>query len=156
MIGLALTPEQYKTLLRMVYIANWVANGRREEGPFLEDYEEFEEYLFSRAKEAGFPDAAYQHKVDDGTRVHFHPSRSFEYDREIDKIISEYDDATFLDTLAERFALRALKKKFGPNAKSNMSPEEYAEEMEHFIGVYDDEILEHGLDRLTWKTDGEV
>ncbi len=150
MVGLALTPEQFKTLLKMVYVANWVANGRRDGEDFLPDYEELEQYVFSRAKEAGFPDAAYKHKTDE-KHEHFHPSRAFEYDRELDRIIAEYDEETFLDLLAERFAERELKKLHGANAKKKLSPEDYAEELEHLVALYDDEIAERGIEKLKWE-----
>jgi hypothetical protein len=121
MIGLALTKEQFKTLLNMAYIANWVANGRRLDDEYLEEYEELEEYIFSRAKEAGFPDAAYKHKTDERGE-HFHPSRAFEFDREIERLIAEYDEETFFDELAERFAGRDLEQLFGKDAKKKLSP----------------------------------
>lgn len=154
MIGLALSKEQFKTLMKMVYVANWVANGRRTEENFLPDYEELEEYVFSRAKEAGFPDAAFKHKTEDRGE-HFHPSRSFEFDRELERVIADYDEETFFDELAERFAERAMRARFGANAKTKLSPEEFAEEFGQLVDKYDEEIMEHGLARLTWEISGE-
>ena len=149
MIGLALTKEQFKTLLNMVYVANWVANGRRLDEEYLTEYEEMEEYIFSRAKEAGFPDAAYKHKTDDRGE-HFHPSRAFEFDREIERMIAEYDEETFFDELAERFAILELEKTFGKDAKKKLDPEEYRVELDTLMEKYDEEIVERGVARLRW------
>src|SRR3989338_3695271 len=70
MIGLAFTPEQFKTLLRMIYIANTVANGHRDE-EILKEYDDLEQYIFSRAESAGLPAATWRHEGGGGAR----PSR---------------------------------------------------------------------------------
>ena len=49
---LELTKKQYRRLLDMVYIGNWVLNATRGEDRFT-DYDEVETFLFSKAAEAG-------------------------------------------------------------------------------------------------------
>lgn len=140
MIGLALTPEQFKILLRMVYIANTVANGHSEEGEFLKDYDDLEQYIFSRAKEAGFPGATERHKVDE--EVHHHPSPMFENDAEVNKILDEYDTRATFEFLGEKLAERDLEKKYGPHAKDRMPAKDYeeilTERTEEYILEFDD------------------
>lgn len=152
MIGLALSKEQFKTLMKVVYIANWVANGRRSEDEYLGEYEELEQYVFSRAKDAGFPDAAYKHKTNEKSE-HYHPSRAFEFDRAIEQILRDYDEETFFDELADRFAARDMEEEYGKNAKEKLSPEEYADVFDALSAKYDEEIVENGIARLRWEID---
>ena len=49
---LELTRKQFRRLLDMAYIGNWILNSTRGEDRFS-DYDEVESLLFQRAKEAG-------------------------------------------------------------------------------------------------------
>ena len=146
MIGLALTKEQFKTLLNMVYIANTVANSRREDGDFLKDYDDLEQYVFSRAKEAGFPAATERHKVDE--EVHHHPSMQFEHDPEVNKLLDEYDVAAALELLSEKLAERDLEKKYGPNTKDRMPAKDYDELLEERSEEYEHQFEEQGFSKV--------
>ena len=144
MIGLALTKEQFKTLLNMVYIANTVANSRREDdGDFLKDYDDLEQYVFSRAKEAGFPGATERHKVDE--EVHHHPSLQFEHDPEVNKLLDEYDVAAAIELLSEKLAERDLEKKYGPNAKDRMPSKDYDELLDELTAEFAQQFEDNGF-----------
>jgi hypothetical protein len=54
---LELTRKQYRRLLDMVYIGNWVLNSTRGEDRFT-DYDEVESLLFSKAGEEGMKSLA--------------------------------------------------------------------------------------------------
>jgi hypothetical protein len=122
MIGLVFTPEQFKTMLRMIYIANTVANGHRE-GDFIKEYDDLEQYIFSRAEGAGFPAATWRHKVEG--EEHHHPSLMFENDPELSKLLDDYELAATLDTLAGELAEREIEAKHGPRAKDRMPAKDY-------------------------------
>ena len=49
---LDLTTKQYRRLLDMAYIGNWILNSTRGDDRF-KDYDEVESLLFSKAKELG-------------------------------------------------------------------------------------------------------
>ncbi len=146
MIGLALSPEQFQTLLRMVYIANTVANGHREDGDALKHYEDLEQYVFSRAKETGFPAATWKHEVDGA--VHHHPSLVFERDSEMNRILDEYEAIVVLDAFAERLALRAIEERMGANAKDRMPAHDFDELLDEETLRFRDCLLERGYDAL--------
>jgi len=148
MIGLALTPEQFKTLLRMVYIANTVVNGHREED-FAIEYDDLEQYVFSRAKDAGFPAATSRHKLEG--EEHHHPSRIFENDPEVNTMMDQYDQHVLLEFLGEKLAERDIEIKFGPNAKDKMPAEDYDNLLEECAEVYDKEFELNGLTNLVLK-----
>ena len=51
---LELTRKQFRRLLDMVYIGNWILNSTRGEDRF-KDYDEVESLLFSKAAREGMP-----------------------------------------------------------------------------------------------------
>jgi hypothetical protein len=146
MIGLALTPEQFKTLLRMVYIANTIANGHRDDGDFLKDYDDLEQYIFSRAKEAGFPAATERHQIDG--EEHHHPSRIFEEDIEVNTLLDAYDLYIVFDLLSDKFAERDIEKKYGPNAKDRMPEKDYDELLVEHAEEYQQLLATNGFKNI--------
>mgnify|MGYP001764771226 CR=1 FL=1 len=146
MIGLALSPEQFQTLLRMVYIANTVANGNRNEPELLKQYEELEQYLFARAGEVGFPGATWEHRV--GNEVHHHPSHTFEHDEEVNRLLDEYEAVVLFELIARKLAERSVEQKFGPDAKAHMEPKDYEKLIEEEAQAYEQILLDDGYARL--------
>ena len=79
---LELTKKQYRRLLDMVYIGNWVLNSTRGEDRFT-DYDEVESLLFSKAGDEGMKSLA---ELYEGEVI---PSRAF-VDGGIHEAINEY------------------------------------------------------------------
>ncbi|MFQ8760002.1 MAG: hypothetical protein ACLSAF_11800 [Intestinimonas sp.] len=84
---LELTKKQYRRLLDMVYIGNWVLNSTRGEDR-IPDYDEVESLLFSKARDEGMGILA---EVYDGEVV---PSRAFA-EGGIHEAIMDYEDSVF-------------------------------------------------------------
>jgi len=145
MIGLAFTPEQFKTLLRMVYLANTIANGQRETD-HVREYDDLEQYIFSRAGDAGFPAATFKHKALGET--HHHPSQIFENDPELNKLMDEYEMTLLLEHLSLQLAERDIEQKEGIDAKNRMPAHDYEELLELYAEMYESEFNEFGFDRL--------
>jgi hypothetical protein len=145
MIGLAFTPEQFKTLMRMVYIANTVVNGHRD-SDFAIEYDDLEQYVFSRAKDAGFPGATARHKL--MGEEHHHPSLMFEADVEVNTLMDEYDLHAMFEMLAEKLAERDLLLLHGAGVKELLTEENYDNLLEERALLYDKEFEEHGLDHV--------
>lgn len=152
MIGLAFSPEQFKVLLRMIYIANTVANGHRD-ADYLKEYDELEQYIFSRAKDAGFPAATWRHKI--AEEEHHHPSRIFEDDAEIENVLDEYDAHIAFAFFAERLAERDAKRKYGADAKDRMPGDDYEELVEEIASGYRKEFEENGFTNMLITGVGE-
>ncbi len=142
MIGLAFSPEQFKTLLRMVYIANTVVNGHRDED-FAVEYDDLEQYIFSRAKDAGFPAATSRHKL--AGEDHHHPSPTFDNDPEVNALLDQYDIHVMLELLAEKLAEGEIEKKFGPNAADKMPAHDYENLLGEYADAYSGEFLLNGF-----------
>ena len=127
-----LTEKEFRRLLDMVYIGNWILNSCREEDRF-EVYDELEEKLFSLCPEHGM-DALCE--LWEG---HVYPSRAFE-EGGIHEAIADYEDAVFYDILAEELARRDMSDE----QISQNDTEELAERMEEYY----DEFEENGIDNV--------
>lgn len=95
-----LTAKEFRRLLDMVYVGNWVLNSARGDDRF-EDYDLLEEKLFSLCLSSGLPSLAekWQGRI--------YPSRAFQ-EGGIHEAIADYEDAVFYDILAEELARRDL------------------------------------------------
>ena len=134
---LHLTRKQYRRLLDMVYIGNWILNSTRGDDR-IPDYDEVESLLFSRAKEEGMGVLA---EVYNGEVI---PSRAFA-EGGIHEAIMDYEDNVFFDILAEDLARRDMDDV--PIDDSNY------EELASRIDAYIAEFEEHGTDNITVDSD---
>ena len=99
-MNLELTPKQFRRLLDMAYIGNWVLNATRGEDRFA-DYDEVESLLFTKAQQEGMDSLA---QTWEGEVV---PSRAFA-DGGIHEAIMDYENNVFFDILAEDLARRDM------------------------------------------------
>lgn len=129
---LELTRKQYRRLLDLVYIGNWVLNSERGNDRF-QDYDEVESLLFARAPGEGMPTLA---QLWQGQVV---PSQAF-VNGGIHEAIADYEDAVFFDILAEDLARRDMNDV--PIDESNY------DELTRRIDEYMTEFELHGTDRV--------
>ena len=132
-----LTEKQYRRLLDMVYIGNWILNSPRGADRFS-DYDEVESLLFRQSFSTDMTDLA---EVLCGAAV---PSRAF-VNGGIHEAIADYEDAVFFDILAEELARRDMDDV--PIDESN-----YPELMRR-VEEYMAEFELHGTDRVQVETD---
>ena len=130
---LHLTEKQYRRLLDLVYIGNWVLNSTRGDDR-IPDYDEVESLLFAKAREEGMPTLAEDWQ---GEVV---PSRAFA-EGGIHEAIMEYENNVFFDILAEDLARRDMN--YVPIDESNQ--QELMERMDAYI----DEFEAHGTENIT-------
>ena len=122
---LELTEKEFRRLLDMVYIGNWILNSCRDDDRF-EDYDNLEEKLFSLCPEHGMRALVQR------WRGHSYPSRAYE-EGGIHEAIADYEDAVFYDILAEELARRDLGCLYGEPAdltELNARMDEYMDEFE--------------------------
>ena len=130
---LELTRKQFRRLLDMVYIGNWILNSTRGDDRF-KDYDEVESLLFARAALEGMPTLAEQYM---GEII---PSRAFA-EGGIHEAIMEYENNVFFDILAEDLARRDMDDV--PIDESNY------EELVSRIDAYISEFEVNGTDNIT-------
>lgn len=99
-MDIQLTMKEFRHLLDLVYIGNWILNSTRGNDRF-EDYDLVQEKIFSTAMKNGLPELAqvYLGRV--------FPSRAYE-EGGIHDAIADYEDAVFFDILAEELARRDM------------------------------------------------
>ena len=136
-MNLELTQKQFRRLLDMAYIGNWILNSTRGEERFA-DYDEVESLVFAKAMLEGMPALA---EVYEGEVV---PSQLF-VEGGIHEAIAEYENNVFFDILAEDLARRDMDDV--PIDESN-----YAE-LTSRIEAYINEFDEHGTDNILIDSD---
>lgn len=141
------TKEQYKTLLKLVYLGNWMANAHRTED-FEENMQKLEHYVFSFAKDFGLADYVDSENVGDGE---FYPTRKFEEETEVHSLHADYDEETFWDEIIDRLGERDCIRKYGAENIKKMSRGEWFEKLCDCEQEWADEINEHGIDRIEVK-----
>lgn len=127
-----LTEKEYRRLLDLVYIGNWVLNSIRGDDRF-EDYDHVESKIFSHCKDHGMQ------KLIENWNGEVVPSRAFS-EGGIHEAIMDYEDAIFFDILAEELARRDMD--YAPISSQNYN--ELMSRMEDYM----DEFECHGTDRL--------
>ncbi len=127
-----LTDKQFRRLLDMVYIGNWILNSARGDDRFT-DYDEVESKLFGLCK--GTPLASLT-EVWDGEDV---PSKAFS-DGGIHEAIMDYEDTVFFEILAEELARRDMD--YQPISKENY--DELMSRMDEYINEFE----AHGTDNI--------
>ena len=139
-----LTSAEFRQLLDMVYIGNWVLNSARGDDRITE-YDRIESKIFGLC--SGTPLSAL---VEKRLGISF-PSRAFE-DGGIHEAIAYYEDAVFFDILAEELARRDLG--YPDSGMYN----ELNERMQKYLAEFDANGVENvtvdGIDCIRdWKKD---
>ena len=131
-MNIELTTKEFRRLLDLVFIGNWVLNSTRGDDRF-EDYDNVESKLFALCK--GTP---MESLVEDynGKPI---PSQAFN-DGGIHEAIVNYEDVIFYDVLAEELARRDM----GYPEITTRNYDELVERMEDYI----DEFERNGTDNI--------
>lgn len=129
---LELSKKEFRRLLDMAYIGNWILNSTRGEDRFR-DYDKVESLLFEKARQEHMEILAETYH---GETV---PSRAF-VEGGIHEAIMEYENNVFFDILAEDLARRDMND--APIDENN-----YAE-LTQRIEAYITEFEENGTDNV--------
>lgn len=135
-MNLELTPKQFRRLLDMAYIGNWVLNSTRGDDRFT-DYDEVESLLFGKAAEVGMGVLAEEYE---GEIV---PSRAFE-EGGIHEAIIDYENNIFFGILAEDLARRDMEEE-------NVDQDD-TDELMNRMEEYMKEFEAHGTDHISLET----
>ena len=130
---LKLTDKQFRYLLDLVYIGNWVINSTRENDR-IREYDQLESYIFSHCADMKMSKLI---ELYEGEII---PSRAFA-EGGIHEAIANYEDVTFYEILAEELALRDMDGQ--PMTRENYG--ELLERMDRYLGEFE----ENGTDHIT-------
>ena len=127
-----LTEQQFRYLLDLVYIGNWVINSTREDDR-IQEYDQVESLIFSHC---------LHHKMSKLVELYrgeLIPSRAFS-DGGIHEAIMDYEDTVFYEILAEELARRDME--YQPVSNDNY--EELVSRMDDYIAEFE----AHGTDNI--------
>ena len=127
-----LTGKEFRRLLDMVYIGNWILNSTRGSDRF-EDYDQVESKLFGLCRGTGMDVLVDRWHGEDV------PSRAFA-EGGIHEAIMDYEDTVFFEILAEELARRDMD--YQPVSGENY--EELVSRMDDYIAEFE----AHGTDNL--------
>ena len=131
-MNIELSDKEFRRLLDLVYVGNWVLNSARGSDRF-EDYDDLQEKMFALCAQNGMKDLYttwYGHTF---------PSRAYE-EGGIHEAIADYEDAVFYNILAEELARRDL-------GLENSDPEDFTQLQER-MEEYMDEFDKNGLNTI--------
>ena len=131
-MNIELTSKEFRRLLDLVYIGNWILNSTRENDRF-EDYDLLEEKIFALCKSQGMKSLI---RVCDGR---IYPSRAYEQGG-IHEAIADYEDAIFFEILAEELARRDMDY-------AEIGPDKY-EELATRMDAYISEFERNGVENI--------
>ena len=132
-VKIELSDKEFRHLLDLIYIGNWILNSTRGEDRF-EEYDDLQEKFFamcSKTEKMKVLVTAYM--------GHYFPSKAYE-EGGIHEAIADYEDAVFFDILAEELARRDM-------VEENLSQEDMAE-LTNRMNDYMDEFEKNGIDRI--------
>ena len=132
-MNIELTELEFRRLLDMAYIGNWVLNSTRGVDRFS-DYDNVESRLFSYCRNCGMT------TLTDFSEGSPRPSVAFE-NGGIHEAIADYEDSIFFEILAEELARRDMD--FEP-----IGPENYSE-LTTRIDEYIAEFEQNGIDNIS-------
>ncbi len=132
-----LSKKEFRRLLDMVYIGNWVLNSTRGEDRFT-DYDQVESKLFALCREHGMDTLVEKWREEDV------PSRAFA-DGGIHEAIMDYEDTVFFEILAEELARRDMD--YQPVSRENY--DELVSRMDHYIAEFE----ANGTDNLVLSSE---
>lgn len=140
-----LTKKEYRALLDLVSIAEWVMNSHRtDKDPRSPEHDQIEQKILSHARDFGFENlVTYNKKYD-----RYDHTREYEDSENFFPFIEEFEEDSFWDKLCTYLAKRDLLLKLGVEKITAMDPFDRIS-MEDEIAVrYSEEFEKNGLKNL--------
>lgn len=136
-MNIELSKKEFRRLLDLIYIGNWILNSTRGEDRFA-DYDQVESKLFGLCRTAGMDTLVEKWQGEDV------PSRAFAQGG-IHEAIMDYEDTVFFEILAEELARRDMD--YQPVSRENY--DELVSRMDDYIAEFE----ANGTDNLVLSTD---
>lgn len=135
-MNIELTDKEFRRLLDLIYIGNWILNSTRGDDRF-EDYDLLQEKFFTKCNTNGMTSLVQSYME------HYFPSKAYESGG-IHEAIADYEDAVFFDILAEELARRDM-------LEENLSQDDIGE-LAARMDEYITEFEKNGIDNINLDT----
>jgi hypothetical protein len=140
-----ISKTQYKTLVKALFLANWVVNANKEEWPD-DEFERFEQYVLSQGKFFDLKNV----ELDDKDGKYYHES---DFEMKTLKLLDEFVEETFWVELINRLTERDFFNALGEREIQKMSSADRIAKYHGFAKPYEAEFAENGLDNLVIRSD---
>lgn len=141
------TKNEYRLLLDMVEIAEWVLNAHKTaSSDEIKKYSDLYQKILSYAKDMGFENLIIYDKNLDG----YFATSEYEESEHM-RYIEEFEDDVFWDALPHRLAVRDLVKEVGEKKYEEMEFVERATKLVELESIYYKELEENGIDNLRFE-----
>ena len=141
-ISMEFSKDQFKDLLKLVHLGNWVANGTRSQENQIAGFLDIQDRLISEAHTQGLSDMVdYDQKEDE-----CFPTEVFE--DEMDDLIDEYEDQVFWQDLIIRMTHRDFVAAHGEDSLEKLPLAEREKKLSPIEKKYQDEFFSNGVDNL--------
>ena len=145
-IQIDFSEAQLKTLLKLVYLGNWMVNSFQTDD-IEDECDDLESYLLSFAAEAGLENFVCK---ENGNQRKYPSS---ELEDILNVYIDRYNNDSFWDELIERLAWRDFARRYGEDAKKEMRQSERLRKIDPIVKKYIDEFSESGIENIILKQD---
>ena len=142
--------EQYKTLVDVFYIADWVLHAHhssKEKPPETKAFRKLEQKIYKSGYKFGFKDLFETIKNNDGTK--YCPNRKVE--EENHEFIEKFEVDTFWSELLDRLSDRDVLNSTTQKEREEMDINKYWKLKAIFEEKYDAEFNDCGIERLHIK-----
>ena len=140
-----LTKKQYRDLMEVVLLGNWIRGGLYDQGLYdNKNYDEIENYLIGFAKEFQCNDLV--------EKFHDEEIISDNFGKKIESLMESYDDFNFWDNLERRLGQRDFYESMTEKDRKEMKNDNWLPERIHEIyKMYEKEFEKHGIEQLRIK-----
>lgn len=145
------TKKQYFTLMKAIFLSNWMVNSHTDGSPgntANPEFEDLDRYIFSQAERFGLGKYVDNKLAGDGK---YYESRKFEDESGVYAIIEEYMEENFWDELINRLALRDFDQQYNRDQKRAMVGMERSDKIYDIVLRWAEEIDENGLKNIIIK-----
>ena len=141
-----ITKKQYKNMLVLVYLGEFMANGWKVPGSDEWDtsLDGTAQYIYSFADQFGFGDLVEYDKERDT----YYPTRQLDEDPLVREAIEGYDEDCFWQELFHRLSRRDFRRDYSDEQIKDMEMGEYFSAEEPYREKWGEEIDTHGINRL--------
>ena len=141
------TKNEYRFLLDMVEMAEWVLNSRKtDSSDEVKEYSEVYQKILSHAKEMGFENLITYDENLDG----YYATAEYEESEHM-RYIEEFEDDVFWEALPHRLAVRDLVEQVGEEGYTEMEFEERMSKLVELEAFYYEELEDNGIDNLRFE-----
>ena len=141
-MDIKLSKKQFKSLLELVHLGNWIVNSRNEPNAVDHKYEEVAGLIYSYGPEADLEEYIVYSKSSKAWAA----SNYLYQESYVAKMLEKYNEDTYWSSLVERFALKAFLNKYSAEKIKKMSSLERNRKILALIDKYKAATYDHNID----------